>query len=183
MNKEKVNFFIFTGGPGAGKTAVLDELKQRGFTAVPEVARTIIKKQQELGGNALHTGDRNAFCDLMLKASIDDYMSHLDSNEILFFDRGIPDLYGYAKTFCGGVSSAILDAVNQYRYNSKIFIFPPWIEIYCHDTERKQDFEEAIATYQAVKEGGIASGYQVVEVPKGSIIERADFILKTLKLF
>lgn len=27
------NFYLFTGGPGAGKTTVLDELKQQGQTA------------------------------------------------------------------------------------------------------------------------------------------------------
>lgn len=52
------NFFIFTGGPGSGKTSVLNELAQRGYLIVPEVARAIIKQQQDIGGNAIHTGDR-----------------------------------------------------------------------------------------------------------------------------
>lgn len=57
----KPNFFILTGGPGSGKTSVLTLLAQKGFLTVPEVGRKIIKEQQLIGGNALHTGDRDAF--------------------------------------------------------------------------------------------------------------------------
>lgn len=41
--------------------------------------------------------------------------------------------------------------VNQYRYNKIAFILPPWEEIYETDSERKQDFDIAIETYQVMK--------------------------------
>jgi len=176
----KPNFFVFTGGPGAGKTAVLEELKQRGYAVVPEVARAIIKNQHAIGGNATHTGDRNTYCELMLRNSIEDYKSQMSINQTVFFDRGIPDLYSYSKRFCDGVTAAIIEAIKQFRYNGSIFLFPAWPDIYCHDTERKQDFSEAVDTYLAVKEGYITCGYQIVEVPQDSIAARADFILQSI---
>ena len=36
---------VVSGGPGAGKTTLVDELKRRGFCCVPEVARQIIQEQ------------------------------------------------------------------------------------------------------------------------------------------
>nr|WP_267313954.1 AAA family ATPase [Legionella antarctica] len=57
--------------------------------------------------------------------------------------------------------SSVSQAVHKYRYNPKVFIFPPWLEIYSHDTERKQDFQEAIETYQAIKEAYLICGYLI----------------------
>lgn len=81
------NFFIFTGGPGSGKTAVLNELNTWGYLTVSEVARSIIQKQQADGGDAIHTGNRKAFRDLMLEQSIADYCK-MQSEEKLYFSIG-----------------------------------------------------------------------------------------------
>jgi predicted ATPase len=161
---------------------VLNDLKHRGYMVVSEVARGIIKEQHAIGGNATHTGNRKIYCDLMLKVSIEDYFKMLPiTEEVIFFDRGIPDLYSYSDRFCGGVTSVIKEAVNYYRYNTKVFLFPPWQEIYCHDMERKQDFQEAIETYYAVKEGYTTCGYEVIVMPKESISVRSDFILEQVE--
>ena len=114
----KNNYYIFTGGPGAGKSSVLDELTNRGFTVVAEVGRKVIKEQLAFGGNATHTGDKVAFRDLMLKHSIADYTDHLQTKGTVFFDRGIPDLYGYSELIKEPVSSSIKQAIEKYRYNS-----------------------------------------------------------------
>jgi predicted ATPase len=174
------NFILFTGGPGAGKTSVLNELSQLNYTVVPEVAREIIKTQKQLGGNALHTGDRNRFRDLILEQSITDYINMRPKTQLVFFDRGIPDLYGYSHHFCDQINPLVDQAIEEYRYNPTVFIFPPWLEIYSHDTERKQDFQEAVETYEAVKEAHLVCGYHLVEVPKDTIHNRVAFILQTV---
>ena len=177
----KPNFFVFTGGPGTGKTTLLDELSRQGYAVVPEVARAIIKKQHAMGGNATHTGDRKIYCDLMLQQSITDFVTLKKSNETVFFDRGIVDLYSYTKQFCGGVRHDVLAASKHYRYHPHVFLFPPWPEIYCHDEERKQSFETAVDTYHSVKESYTACGYQLIEVPKCSVTTRANFILQSIR--
>lgn len=176
----KPNFFILTGGPGSGKTSILNALAQKGFLTASEVGRKIIKEQQLLGGNALHTGDRDAFLELMLNYSIDDYQQMKQLSTAIFFDRGIPDLYGYAKTFCQKELGEVNHAVKHYRYCQTAFLFPPWEAIYINDKERQQDFKEAIQTYAALKEGYQLCGYTLIEVPLTSIEDRVNFILKTL---
>ena len=39
---------MITGGPGVGKTTLLEELKNRNHQIVPEIAREIIKEQLAL---------------------------------------------------------------------------------------------------------------------------------------
>ncbi|MGQ3888530.1 AAA family ATPase [Legionella sp. CNM-1927-20] len=178
----KSNFYLLTGGPGAGKTSVLKELKYRGYLVIPEAARAIIKQQQAIGGHATHMGNRLAFSQLMLQHSIADYKKHLTDSAPLFFDRGIPDVFSYSQAFCNrnNISQEILEAIQLYRYNLRAFLFPPWPEIYCQDKERQQDFNEAVMTYRAIKSGFTACGYQLIEIPKMSIKERTDFILSQL---
>ena len=85
----KSNFYIFNGGPGSGKTSVLNALKQQGYLTVSEVGRKIIQEQTAVGGNITHTGDRIAFREKMLDYSIADFFDHANINETAFFDRGI----------------------------------------------------------------------------------------------
>lgn len=177
----KPNFYIFTGGPGAGKTTVLNELEKLNYNCIPEVARAIIKEQHASGGNALHTGDRISYADLMLKNSMRDFMTASSKKNLHFFDRGIPDLYSYLSQYCGGVTETLQEAIKHYRYNTQVFLFPPWPEIYCHDTERKLSLDEAIQTYHSVKTAYELCGYKTVDVPKSSITERVHFILNTVK--
>jgi predicted ATPase len=177
----KSNFFILTGGPGSGKTSVLRALKARGYLTVPEVARDIIKEQLALGGNAMHTGDRQAFLEKMLKHSLDDYLIREHEKTAVFFDRGLPDLYGYAKRFCNMEHQQVNNAVARFKYSDTVFIFPPWKEIYINDNERQQDYNESIETYAALKEAYELCGYHLLEIPFLSVEERVDFILRKLK--
>jgi predicted ATPase len=174
---EKPNFFLFSGGPGAGKTTVIEELKRQGHTTVPEAARSIIRHQKATGGHATHDGNRLAYTDLMLAKSMEDFTQLMVIDVPIFFDRGLPDLYSYSDRFCGGVTQAVEQAIQQYRYNPIAFIFPPWPEIYCHDTERKQSLEEAVETWHAVMNGYQKCGYTPIEVPKASVENRVEFIL------
>ncbi len=175
---DKTNFFILTGGPGAGKTIVLMQLKQLGYTTVPEVARDIIKNQEKIKGQATHRGDRNAFRDLMLEQSIRDFKQLQSSSSPVFFDRGIPDLEGYTQGFCTTINPDLAQAITHYRYNPKVFIFPPWPAIYKQDEERKQDFQEAIQTYEAIEKAYQTCGYSLIEMPKKTPSARVEFILK-----
>ena len=176
----KLSFFIFTGGPGAGKTTVLSELEKKGHLIVPEAARNIIKAQRLTRGDAHHTGDKEAYCELMLKQSLLDYQSMSSIEKPVFFDRGIPDLYSYAKRFHLSLLTQITVEIHNYRYNPNVFLFPYWPEIYTQDNERKQTPQEALETYEAVKVAYTECGYRLIEIPKISIKDRVNYILQTV---
>lgn len=133
---QKPNFYLFTGGPGAGKSTVIELLAKKKRFVVPEVARNIIRHQKTIGGSATHDGDRISYTALMLEQSIEDFERLTSVNVPVYFDRGLPDLYAYTTRYCGGVTEPVKQAIAQYRYNPMVFLFPPWSEIYCHDDVR-----------------------------------------------
>lgn len=181
---EKSSFYVFTGGPGSGKTTTLLALQKHGYDHVPEVARKIIREQMDRNGDALPWKNRQKYRDLMLDRSVDSYLlarQHHDK-KMLFFDRGIPDTLAYSILEDIPVSEKLETDVNTYRYHSKVFIFPPWEEIYRTDGERKQDFEEALKTYEVMTETYARLNYEPVVLPKTNVEERVKFILKHLNL-
>lgn len=179
---QKLNFYIITGGPGVGKTTLLDELSKRGYRYVPEVARKIIKEQMDAGGKALPWANTRLYSDMMLARSIEDFITYSSEDGLLFFDRGIPDTYGYEVLMNFDMTDTLKQAVKQYRYNLQVFILPPWPEIYETDGERKQDYDEAVATYDVMCRIYTKLGYTVIDVPRLPVSERADFVLDKLGL-
>jgi predicted ATPase len=171
---------VLSGGPGAGKTSVLVELEQRGFRCAAEVARQIIQEQVRDGGDALPWGDRERYGRLMLERSMDSYRDHASVKATTFFDRGIPDTLCYSRLVGLTFEDEILDACRKYRYSERVFLAPPWQEIYATDAERKQPYSEAVRTYELMVEAYEDCGYKVVEIPKTSPEMRADFIVGML---
>lgn len=174
------NFYIITGGPGSGKSTLLNALRAKGFDCVDEVARQIIIEQTLMNGDALHTKNQAKFCDLMLSHSIATFDLMTENIKPVFFDRGIPDLLGYCNLTGIATPDHLIQATQRYRYNKTVFITPPWQDIYVHDDERKQSWEEAVSTYQCIKTGYIECGYELVELPKVSVDQRVDFILTNI---
>lgn len=176
----KTNYFIITGGPGMGKTSLIDALRRSGHICVPETGRDIIQQQVAANGSALPWADRSAFAQLMFEQSVRDYHAHAAFQQPVFFDRGIPDVVGYLE-LCGlPLPEDIAAAAGEMWYNPLVFITPPWEEIFRNDEERKQSFEEAVSTYLVMQQTYSSLGYRVVELPKCGVGERVEFVCRYL---
>ena len=176
----KPNFFVITGGPGVGKTTLLETFVRQGYPHVPEVAREIIREQMAQNGDALPWANIPAYTRLMLSRSINSFQHHLTHDEILFFDRGIPDTLAYAHLTRQPVFPELQHASLNFRYNPHVFILPPWPEIYQTDTERKQTYQEVVATYDAMLTTYRQLDYTPIIVPQGTPEERAAFVIHQL---
>jgi predicted ATPase len=173
--------YVITGGPGAGKTAILHELQRRGFACVPEAARQIIQEQVNTGGNAVLWLDTGRYTSLMLKKSVEDYLAHSGAAHVTFFDRGILDTITHARIHQLRLSEEAYSQAQTYRYHRKVFLAPPWQQIYSTDAERKQTFEEALVSFRRNKEVYTEYGYDLVEIPMGTVEARVDFILTSIQ--
>ncbi|MEZ2345462.1 AAA family ATPase [Terriglobus sp. RCC_193] len=175
----KPYLFVLTGGPGAGKTTLLNELERRGLRTVPEVARQIIQEQVASNGTALPWADREAYTELMLQRSVCSFQNESGPGAAIC-DRGIPDTLCYAR-LCGLNEKAAADASATYRYAGTVFLAPAWQEIYTSDAERRQDFAEAVRTSELMLSIYQECGYNVLEIPRVDVVQRADFVLTHLK--
>ncbi|OAT22595.1 AAA family ATPase [Proteus myxofaciens] len=168
---------VITGGPGSGKSSLLNALNKKGFPTLIEAGRAIIKDQTLIGGNALPWGDQRAFSELMLNWELRSWHEASNYNGLFFFDRGIPDIAGYLNLNHLSISEHLIKAIEIFRYIETVFIIPPWNDIYLQDSERKQSFKEAELTYYAMKEAYQYYGYDLIKIPCLSIEERANFVL------
>jgi predicted ATPase len=177
MSRDSNRFFVLTGGPGSGKTTLIERLSTAGFATSIEAGRGIIRDQVAISGTALPWHDRALFAELMLSWEMRSHAIAATTPGPVFFDRGVPDVLGYLRLVGLQVAAHVEKAVEEFRYNSKVFVLPHWPEIFAQDSERKQDEYEARRTYASMVETYAACGYKLVEVPKAPVEERLAFVL------
>lgn len=122
--------------------------------------------------------DRPLFAELMLSWDMRSYSTALHSAGPVFFDRGVVDTLGYYRLIGLPPPVHVARAVRAFSYNRRVFIAPPWEEIYEQDCERKQDFPEAVRTYEAIAAGYTECGYELVEIPRIPVEDRVLFVLE-----
>lgn len=175
---------MITGGPGVGKTTLLNELQDRGFGTVPEIARELIKEQQQIDGEALPWKNKKLYMDMMFHRSVESFekaaLEHQGKNPV-FFDRGFLDALSYAALEGIRIGPEMKTVSETIRYNTTVFILPPWKDIYQKDAQRMQDWNEAVFTYNKMIHTYRGWYYDLIEVPRTPVKERADFVLGYIK--
>jgi len=182
VDQKERYFYILTGGPGSGKSSLIEALHRQGYTRSIEAGRGIIQDQVAIGGRALPWSDPLLFAELMLSWEMRSYRLARESSGPVFFDRGLPDVLGYLRLLNILAPEHMRKAAEIFRYNRAVFIAPPWREIFCQDRERKQDFDEAVRTYESMVATYTALDYELVEVPRLPLEERLSFILQRIRV-
>ncbi|TDE18342.1 AAA family ATPase [Dyadobacter psychrotolerans] len=172
---------IITGGPGSGKSTLIEALQTRGFLCKQEVSRQLIREQVALATGCVPWQDLDCFANLALNKMITDYNSAGIKDEIVFFDRGIPDVIAYLKAGGLQVEQRFYDAAKIFPYSKEVFITPPWKEIYVNDDERWQTFEEACILHDTLIAAYENLGYNIKFIPCTSVTKRVEYIFKTIK--
>ena len=167
--------YIITGGPGSGKSTLVDALENIGYTRSVEAGRAIIQSQLKIGGNALPWTDPRTFAEWMLCWEINSYYTALKNKGTVIFARGIPDIISYLRFMNLPVPEYMDRAVDLFPYNKKVFIAPPWQEIFVQDEERKQTFQEAVLLFDSLVKTYSFYGYELVPLPLKSVAVRSQF--------
>jgi predicted ATPase len=171
-------FVVITGGPGAGKTSLIRQLSRRGLATSEEAGRAIIRDQVRIDGRALPWVDPDLFAETILAWEMRSYRAAAASaTRPVYFDRGVPDVAGYLLLLGRPVPPHVEAAARAFQYSRRVFIAPPWPAIYAHDAERRQTFEEARRTFEAMQVAYLNYGYDLVELPLAPIEARVEFVL------
>mgnify|MGYP000244367643 CR=1 FL=1 len=172
---------VLTGGPSTGKSTVIEELTNRNYNCMREISREVTLNARKNGVEQLFLTKPLLFSELLIEGRINQYIEAEKQNfELVFFDRGIPDVHAYMNYISIDYPSSYIKKSNIYRYNY-IFLMPPWEEIYISDNERYENFEQALAIHNHLERTYKKLNYNVIEVPFGTVTQRADFILETIK--
>lgn len=171
---------VISGCSGGGKSTLLAELGRRGHRVYPEAGRQIVREQNWIGGPTLPWTAPRAFCELLLSRAMHQLISAAGEPGLAFFDRSVVEpLSGLARMGLP-VPDHFARAGELCRYDQTVFVAPPWPEIHHIDAERRHGFDEALAEYEPLLATYRGLGYRLVELPKVSVTDRADFVLATL---
>jgi predicted ATPase len=177
LNKEIV---VIIGGPGTGKTTIIEGLLAKGYCCYPEISREVTLEAKKQGIEQLFLENPLLFSELLLEGRKKQFhKAQKEPHNIVFLDRGIPDVLAYMH-YIGDSYPAFFDQACRDHIYTKIFLLPPWEDIYISDNERYENFEQAKLIYNHLTETYQKYGYDLIEVPKGTVEERISFILNQI---
>ena len=174
---KKTNWYVITGAPSSGKTAVISALEQLGYPVVHEVARNYIDKELKKGKSIEQ-----------IKAHILSFERHvlykkleieksLPKDAPVFLDRAVQDSIGYY-ILEGLPPDEPIKKSKQTLYK-KIFLFERLQ--FEKDGVRSENDKIAAKLDHILKESYQMLGYEIIIVPLLSIDDRVDFILKVIE--
>jgi len=180
-----VNFkrIVITGAPGTGKTAIIKALETSGFYCFHEIIRSMTldaKTEQHpdkvLTNPIAFVTDSKQFNQQLLEGRRKQYEAAKEKKEsLVFYDRGMPDVLAYMDYFDQDYGKDFLKACEKHVYDT-VFLLPPWEAIYVQDNERLETYTQATEIHEHLKHRYTVLGYDVKEVPFGTIPERISFI-------
>tara|TARA_R110002049_G_scaffold292275_3_gene476730 strand:+ start:318 stop:857 length:540 start_codon:yes stop_codon:yes gene_type:complete len=179
LNAKKV---IITGGPGTGKSTIINELIKRGHTCLEEISRQVTLDAKKQGVDQLFLTNPLLFSELLLKGREKQYQSaDALETDIVFFDRGIPDVLAYMDFIGDEYPEKFTEVCEASKYDA-VFILKPWGAIYTGDNERYEDFNQAEDIHKHLINTYRSYNYQLVDVPFDTIEKRTDFILNIVNM-
>jgi predicted ATPase len=182
IQRRRINvnwFVVISGCSGGGKSTLLAELGRRGYATIEEPGRRIVREEREGSGAALPWVDLAAFARRAIATSLVDRTEAGAPHDWVFFDRGLVDAAA-ALARATGDAASLTRLGGAHRYHRRVFLTPPWPEIFATDPERRHGFDAAVAEYAQLLETYASLGYETVLLPKTPVTARADFILRVL---
>ncbi len=171
--------YVITGGPGFGKSTVIDLLGKQGFPVCLEGARSILSKESErivdVRERVIPPDFERTIADWRLN-----FLLSVQTGTIAFSDRGLPDQIAYSWYKKKIPSAFIEELVARHHYAPTVFVAPPWEEIYGRDDIRQEGFEEALQIHDHILKAYLKYGYKIVNLPLVNPEARVQFILNFL---
>jgi predicted ATPase len=66
----------------------------------------------------------------------------------------------------------------EFVYHEAAFILPPWESIFVQDAKRNQTFADTLRVHESLRRWYVRCGFRLIELPRTTVIERAEFILR-----
>ena len=174
---------VISGGPGSGKTTLINLLRDRGYICFSEFSRVLINSAQKKGEINIFKSQPDFFSEEVWKGRKQQYINSQlsegkNQNSFIFFDRGLHDVVAYLE--CTGVHYDTQKYnLADFRYDM-VILLPPWKAIYTKDKERNESFDEAENLYFYIRNTYQKNNIPIVEIPFQCPEVRISTLLKYL---
>ncbi len=167
------------GGPGTGKTSVINELQSRGYNIIQEAARQEID-EAIAGGKTIEEIRSNPaeFQLAIVRRKIrneNEWLQRTDV-DVVFVDRGMQDTWAYLTFENLSIAKELEGIMNSHKYH-KVFLLEELDNYDGEDYARIETPEEASEIHKLTEQAYKRYGMAIEIVPKMSVNERVDYIL------
>jgi len=181
--RHKLRRYILTGAPGAGKTSVLNCLKDKGFNVIKEAATDLILESQSKGIKQpwLEPDFINKIWQLQTKRQLEESVK---DDSPIFYDRTPIDTYALSVFLNIKPSRALLSELERIEehgiYNKEVFLLDGlgFIE---NNEIRQISYNDALIFGNIHEEVYTKFGYKCIKIPALGIDERTKLILDHIK--
>lgn len=171
---------VITGGPSSGKDDLIAAVHAADLPCmVEEPGREIYRRHRERLGRHLLREDRRDYSLEVLAAFIAEYRAH--TRGIRFYNRGIPDGYGWEGFFGLKPTTELEEATRTYRYDA-VFVLDPLDNFEDPDDIVWAKDREIRRVHELIVQGYYDAGYEPVFVAPDAPTARLDFICANLRL-
>ena len=167
---------LITGGPGTGKTSLVNELKNNGYLCSEEIVRDLTIKKRDEGVDQYFLTDPLVFSIKLFNLRLKEYSKSFNSN-LIIYDRGPIDVLAYLNFKSIEIPKDLINDSKKINYKFS-FILNPWKDIYTQDNVRYESYEECVLIHEFLIKEYEKFKIKLIVVPNGTIIERVRFIKK-----
>lgn len=169
---------VITGGPGVGKTTLLNELAARGFATVPESAREVLRERRAQG--LPMRPPPPVFAAELLRRDAARCADPAPPGPPVFFDRCVVESVAMARECDLLTADQAAAALRGVDFHRRVFVLPPWPAIYVTDAERDHSFGHCQRVHRALMRAYLSLGVKIHEVPWDAPPRRAAHLLAVL---
>ena len=173
----QTNWHVITGAACTGKTTLIDQLAEKGFQTVPEVARQVFEREIARGRTIDEIREDNVSLERYM-ADVQIKIEHrLVASDVTFLDRALPDCLTFYRVF--GMNPDELLPECFHRLYASVCILDR-LPFHRNKTLGPEDDATSDFLDEWLERDYDALGYSVVRVPVLSPQDRLTFVIERL---
>ena len=171
---------VISGGPGGGKTTIINSLKDMGYYCYDEISRELIQKYKKKYNQNIFFENPLEFSKLLWKKREEQYKNSIIQKEYdkVFFDRSLLDVTSYLE-FIGKRNLNLEKKLSNLNYDI-VFLVKPTKKNYKKDFSRHENFNQSMKIHN-ILEKNYKNHFKTVNVPFKKLSERLNFIIEFCK--
>lgn len=175
--------FVLTGGPGVGKSTIINMLQENGYYTRPEVWTTLYEEAKEQGRAVEFSAESSSaeFRQTLMYLQLS-YEESLPKNTFAFLDRSAVDVVAFGKLYNISMPKSITDVLHYNRYDLVFFLEPLPADFFNKSEELNCNYQTSLNIHRHLQEfyENTDPAYSLIHVPFADPQTRTALILKSV---